>query len=74
VPTFVDRGVSRGQRGGFPTVVNLSFLDHIYIYIYIYNMALIDASKEVCIELKVKKTKYMLVSRHQIAGQNWDVK
>jgi hypothetical protein len=27
VPTFADRGVSRGQRGGFPTVVNLSFLD-----------------------------------------------
>jgi hypothetical protein len=27
VPTFVDRGVSRGQRGGTPTVVNLSFLD-----------------------------------------------
>jgi hypothetical protein len=26
VPTFVDRGVSRGQRGGSPTVVNLSFL------------------------------------------------
>jgi hypothetical protein len=25
--TFVDRGVSRGQRGEFPTVVNLSFLD-----------------------------------------------
>jgi hypothetical protein len=24
VPTFVDRGVSRGQRGGSPTVVNLS--------------------------------------------------
>jgi hypothetical protein len=24
---FVDRGVSRGQRGGSPTVVNLSFLD-----------------------------------------------
>jgi hypothetical protein len=23
----VDRGVSRGQRGGSPTVVNLSFLD-----------------------------------------------
>jgi hypothetical protein len=30
VPTFVDRGVSRGQRGGSPTVVNLSFLDRIY--------------------------------------------
>jgi hypothetical protein len=27
VPTFVDRGVTRGQRGGSPTVVNLSFLD-----------------------------------------------
>jgi hypothetical protein len=27
VPTFVDRGVSRGQRGGSPTVVNVSFLD-----------------------------------------------
>jgi hypothetical protein len=27
VPTFVDRGVSRGQSGGSPTVVNLSFLD-----------------------------------------------
>jgi hypothetical protein len=26
VPTFVDRGVSLGQRGGSPTVVNLSFL------------------------------------------------
>jgi hypothetical protein len=27
VPTFVDRGVSRGQRGGSHTAVNLSFLD-----------------------------------------------
>jgi hypothetical protein len=27
VPTFADRRVSRGQRGGSPTVVNLSFLD-----------------------------------------------
>jgi hypothetical protein len=27
VQTFVDRGVSRGQRGGSPSVVNLSFLD-----------------------------------------------
>jgi hypothetical protein len=27
VPNFVDRGVSRGQRGGSPTAVNLSFLD-----------------------------------------------
>jgi hypothetical protein len=27
VETFVDRRVLRGQRGGTPTVVNLSFLD-----------------------------------------------
>jgi hypothetical protein len=27
VPTSADRGVSRGQRGGSPAVVNLSFLD-----------------------------------------------
>jgi hypothetical protein len=27
VPSFVDRGVSRVQRGGSLTVVNLSFLD-----------------------------------------------
>jgi hypothetical protein len=24
VPTFVDRGVSRGQRGGSPTVIHLN--------------------------------------------------
>jgi hypothetical protein len=27
VPTFVDRGVSRGQRDGTPKAVNLTFLD-----------------------------------------------
>jgi hypothetical protein len=27
VPAFVDRGLSRGQRGGTSTAVNLSFLD-----------------------------------------------
>jgi hypothetical protein len=27
VPTFADRVVSRGQRGGSPTVANFSFLD-----------------------------------------------
>jgi hypothetical protein len=26
-PTIADRGVSRGQRGIFPTVVNLGFLE-----------------------------------------------
>jgi hypothetical protein len=27
MPTFVDRGVSHGQRSGSTTVLNLSFLD-----------------------------------------------
>jgi hypothetical protein len=35
---------------------------------------LIDASKEVGLEVNVEKTKYMLVSRDQNAGQNRDIK
>jgi hypothetical protein len=35
VPTFVDRGVSRGQRGESPTIVNLSFLDRIVGHILV---------------------------------------
>jgi hypothetical protein len=35
---------------------------------------LIDASKEVDQEVNVEKTKYMLVSQDQNAGQNWDKK
>jgi hypothetical protein len=35
---------------------------------------LIDASKEVGQEVNTEKTKYMLLSRHQNAGQSHDVK
>jgi hypothetical protein len=37
---------------------------------------LIDASKEVGVEINVdtRKTKYMLLSRHQNVGQNRDIK
>jgi hypothetical protein len=35
---------------------------------------LIDASEEVGLEVIVDKTKYMLVSRDQNAGQNRDIK
>jgi hypothetical protein len=35
---------------------------------------LIDASKEVGLEINVEKTKYMLLSRQQNVGQNWDMK
>jgi hypothetical protein len=35
---------------------------------------LIDASKEVDLEINVEKTKYMLLSHHQTAVQNRDIK
>jgi hypothetical protein len=35
---------------------------------------LIGASKEVGLELNAEKTKYMLLSRHQNAGQNHNIK
>jgi hypothetical protein len=35
---------------------------------------LIDASKEVGLEINVEKTKYMLLSRHQDVGQNRDIR
>jgi hypothetical protein len=35
---------------------------------------LIDASKEVGLEIDVEKTKYMLLSCYQYVGQNWDIK
>jgi hypothetical protein len=34
----------------------------------------IDASKQVGLDINVEKTKYMLLSRHQNAGQNRDIK
>jgi hypothetical protein len=35
---------------------------------------LIDASKEIGLEIHVDKTKYMLLSRHQNVGQNREIK
>jgi hypothetical protein len=37
-------------------------------------VTLIDASKEVGLEVNTEKTKYMLLSRHQNAGQSQDIK
>jgi hypothetical protein len=34
---------------------------------------LIDASKEVGLEINIEKTKYMLLSRHQNVGENQDI-
>jgi hypothetical protein len=36
--------------------------------------SLIDASKEVGLEINVEKTKYMFLCHHQNVGQNWDIK
>jgi hypothetical protein len=38
------------------------------------NRNLIDASKEVKLEINVETTKYMLLSSHQNVGRNWDIK
>jgi hypothetical protein len=35
---------------------------------------LVDVSKEVGLEVNTEKTKYMLLSRHQNAGQSYDIK
>jgi hypothetical protein len=35
---------------------------------------LIEANKEVGLEINVEKTKYMLVSRHQTVGRNQDIR
>jgi hypothetical protein len=34
---------------------------------------LIDASKEVCLEVSAEKTKYMLLSRHMNPGENHEL-
>jgi hypothetical protein len=36
--------------------------------------ALLDASKEIGLEVNSEKTKYMLMSRHQTAGQSNDIR
>jgi hypothetical protein len=39
-----------------------------------YMETLIDVSKAVGLDVNREKTKYMLLSRHQNAGQNYDIK
>jgi hypothetical protein len=45
-----------------------------YGTIKINTETLIDASKEVGLEVNAEKTKYMLLYRHQNAGQNHNIK
>jgi hypothetical protein len=49
------------------------------LYFNIYTIkkntqTLMDASKEVCLDVNTEKTKYMLLSRHRNAGQIQDIK
>jgi hypothetical protein len=45
-----------------------------YFNLYYLTKNLIDASKEVGLEVNTEKTKYMLLARHQDEGQNHDIK
>jgi hypothetical protein len=38
------------------------------------NTTLVDASKEVGLEINIEKTTHMLLSRHQNVIRNWDIK
>jgi ribosomal protein S2 len=49
-------------------------MDKIVIYGSIHTETLIDASKEVGLQVNTEKIKYTLLPRHQNAGQNHDIK
>jgi hypothetical protein len=59
VPTFVDREVSRGQSGGSPAVVNLSFLDRNTMYMA-YKFEKYPASVTLRILLTISNHIFML--------------
>jgi hypothetical protein len=48
----------------------VTLLEHKINTVQINTEALTDASTEVDVEVKTEKTKYVLMSRHQNAGQN----
>jgi hypothetical protein len=44
------------------------------VFSYAVTEAVIDASKDIGLEVNAEKTEYMLLSRHQNSGQNHDNK
>jgi hypothetical protein len=57
VPIFAERGASRGQRGGTPTAVNLSFLDQSRHYFFF------QVAPHLCSEAE-----WTLFQTHQYSG------
>jgi hypothetical protein len=53
--------------------VVLVFLNSSFLFGRV-SFSLIDASKDVGLEINVEKTTYMLLSRHRNVGQNRDIK
>jgi hypothetical protein len=63
---------SRHSSSCFASLLTVTYFN---IYTIKKNtQTLIDASKEVGLEVNTEKTKYMLLSRHQNAGQNHEIK
>jgi hypothetical protein len=61
-------------NGTYQLLADVNLLEHNIDAIKQHTETLIEASKEVCLEINVEKTKYMLLSRHQSAGQNRNIK
>jgi hypothetical protein len=65
VPTFVDRGVSRVQGGGSPTVVNLSCLDRYKVLYMKYLQTYIS-----CVATLTEYGKYKADTKQSLATQH----
>jgi ribosomal protein S2 len=62
------------NRGGPHSALPLRLLDDNIDTIKKNTQTLIDASKEIGLEVNTEETKHMLLSCHQNAGQNHDIK
>jgi hypothetical protein len=63
-----------GTHQLLPYADNVNLLRYIIAAINKNMGTIIDAGKEVSMEIIVEKTKYMLVSRHKNVGQNQGIK
>jgi hypothetical protein len=70
------KNLSQGSRDLKPMPIRRrrSIKSDIALIIYCITRTLIDAGKEVGLEVNTKKAKYMLLSRHKNSGQNHDIK